>query len=50
MDDALFSELLESVREGGAILRREKEASRIFVLEAPDISTPTPKNMRENGR
>ena len=36
MDDDLFEELLESVREGGAILRGEKEASRIFVVERPD--------------
>lgn len=30
MRDDLFNELLESVREGGAILRGEKEASRAF--------------------
>jgi hypothetical protein len=30
MSDELFEELLESVREGGAILRGEKEASRKF--------------------
>jgi putative transcriptional regulator len=30
MSDELFAELLESVREGGAILRGEKEPSRIF--------------------
>lgn len=37
MDDDLFAELLESVREGGAILRNEKEASRTFMVEAPDV-------------
>ena len=37
MDNELFEELLESVREGGAILRGEKEASRTFVFEAPDV-------------
>lgn len=37
MNDDLFSELLDSVREGGAILRGEKEASRTFTLEAPDV-------------
>lgn len=37
MDDKLFAELLESVREGGAILRGEKVASRTFVMENPDV-------------
>lgn len=37
MDDKLFAELLESVREGGAILRGEKMASRTFVMETPDV-------------
>ena len=37
MDDELFAELLESVREGGAILRGDKEGSRTFTLEAPDV-------------
>ena len=37
MNDELFAELLESVREGGAILRNEKEASRTFVVEMPDV-------------
>lgn len=37
MDDELFSELLESVREGGAIIRGEKQPSRVFVIEAPDV-------------
>ena len=37
MNDELFSELMDSVREGGAILRGEKEASRSFTLEAPDV-------------
>lgn len=37
MSDQLFEELLESVREGGAILRGEKEASRKFVVETPDV-------------
>lgn len=37
MNDELFAELLESVREGGAILRGEKEASRLFVLETPNV-------------
>ena len=53
MNDALFAELLESVREGGAILRGEREASRtLFVADqqpmsddpelAPDASSPAP--------
>jgi putative transcriptional regulator len=37
MRKALFDELLESVREGGAILRGEQEASREFLLEDPDV-------------
>jgi putative transcriptional regulator len=37
MNDELFAELVESVREGGAILRGEKAASRQFVLQAPDV-------------
>lgn len=42
MNDELFGELRQSVREGGAILRGEKEASRTFAVEAPDV-----KNIRE---
>ena len=37
MNDDLFSELMDSVREGGAILRGEKKAFRTFTLEAPDV-------------
>jgi putative transcriptional regulator len=37
MNDEMFEELLASVREGGAILRGEKEASRMFVVETPDV-------------
>lgn len=37
MKEELFSELLESVREGGAILRGEKEPSRSFEVEAPNV-------------
>jgi putative transcriptional regulator len=37
MKDELFAELLESVREGGAILRGEVEPSRSFVMDAPDV-------------
>jgi putative transcriptional regulator len=43
MSDELFEELLESVREGGAILRGEKDASRLFVVDVPDV-----KGIREN--
>lgn len=35
MRDELFNELLESVREGGAILRGEKGASRTFKVAKP---------------
>lgn len=37
MNDELFNELLESVREGGAILRGEKSPSRTFTVEKPDV-------------
>jgi putative transcriptional regulator len=37
MSDELFEELLTSVREGGAILRGEQEASRKFVVDTPDV-------------
>jgi putative transcriptional regulator len=37
MKDELFNELIESVREGGAILRGEKSASRTFELDKTDI-------------
>ncbi|PKN91495.1 MAG: transcriptional regulator [Chloroflexi bacterium HGW-Chloroflexi-6] len=37
MKEELFTELLESVREGGEILRGEKNASRTFTLEKPDV-------------
>jgi putative transcriptional regulator len=37
MSDELFEELLESVREAKAIMRGEKEASRVFVVEKPDV-------------
>lgn len=37
MKKALFEELLESVREGGAILRNELEPARAFVFDEPDV-------------
>ncbi len=37
MNEELFAELLESVREGGAILRGEKEPARKFMIEAPNV-------------
>jgi len=37
MNEDLFAELLESVREGGAILRGEKEPERKFMIEAPNV-------------
>ena len=37
MNDELFDELLESVRDGGAILRGEKAPSRSFDFEEPDV-------------
>lgn len=43
MNEKSFNELLESVREGGAILRGEKAPSRSFILDAPDV-----KEIRES--
>lgn len=37
MKDQLFAELVASVREGGAILRGDLPASRIFTIQPPDI-------------
>ncbi len=37
MNEELFAELLDSVREGGAILRGDKAPSRKFVIEPPDV-------------
>lgn len=37
MNEELFAELLESVREGGAILRGERAPARRFDIKAPDV-------------
>lgn len=42
MNEEFFTELLESVREGGAILRGEREPSRKF-----EVETPNAKHIRE---
>lgn len=42
MKNELFAELIESVREGGAILRREKVPARAFAVEPPNV-----KELRE---
>jgi len=39
MKDELFKELLESVREGGAILRGKASPSRAFVADGPNIKS-----------
>ncbi len=39
MKDALFRELLESVREGGRLLRGERKPSRKFALGEADVRT-----------
>ncbi len=44
MNDELFAELAESVREGGAILRGESPPSRSFVVDKSPIDT---KSIRE---
>ena len=38
MKDALFSELVESVKQGGAILRGEQRAARETSFEDPDVA------------
>ncbi|MGI9038671.1 MAG: helix-turn-helix domain-containing protein [Gemmatimonadota bacterium] len=38
MNDELYEELLESVREGGAILRGETGASRSWAVEEPRVA------------
>ncbi len=38
MRDELFSELVESVKEGGAILQGETDASREVAFEAPNVA------------
>ena len=37
MRKVLFEELLESVRQGGAILRGDKKPSRVFEFAEPDV-------------
>ena len=39
MKKELFDELLESVREGSAILRRERVPARSFRIGEPDVRT-----------
>jgi putative transcriptional regulator len=39
MKDELFAELVESVREAGAIMRGEQEPSRTFVVPEPDVKS-----------
>jgi len=38
MNDDLFNELVASVREGGAILRGEKDAARTYVADEHDVA------------
>ena len=37
MDEKMFDELLDSVREAGQILRGEQTASRTFSMTSPDV-------------
>ncbi len=39
MNDKLFEELLESVREGAAILQGKKQPSRRFEIDPPDVKS-----------
>ena len=38
MKDELFSELVESLKEGGAILRGETDSTRQVAFEAPNVA------------
>lgn len=38
MNDELFAELMDGVREGGAILRGKKKPSRAWSIEEPDVA------------
>jgi hypothetical protein len=38
MKKDLFDELLESVREGGEILRGERKAAQRFQFDTPDVA------------
>lgn len=40
MKEELFDQLLESVKEGGEILRGERKPSRIFRFAEPDPPSP----------
>ncbi|MGO9123105.1 MAG: NadS family protein [Desulfomonilaceae bacterium] len=37
MKEEMFKELVESVRQAGAIMRGEIEPARVFAVEAPDV-------------
>jgi putative transcriptional regulator len=39
MKEEMFKELLESVRQAGAIMRGEMEPSRVFEAETPDVKS-----------
>jgi putative transcriptional regulator len=39
MKEEMFQELLQGVREAGAIMRGEMEPSRVFVVERPDVKS-----------
>lgn len=43
MDNALFNELLSSVEDAGKMMRGEKQPSRVFHREEPDV-----KSIREH--
>jgi len=39
MREELFEELLESIKQGGAILRGEMKPSRVFKFDQPDVQS-----------
>jgi len=44
MDDEMFQEFLESMREAKAIMRGEMEPSRVFEIKEPDVKSIRAKN------
>ncbi|MFP3940354.1 MAG: hypothetical protein ACLF0P_08605 [Thermoanaerobaculia bacterium] len=53
MNDDLFGKLVESVREGGAILKGRAAPSRAFEVETPEVEVydghrRTPSSQEEN--
>jgi putative transcriptional regulator len=48
MDNNLFDDLVASIKEAGAIKRKEVKASRVTELELPDIKEVREKILSQN--